>query len=155
MRVRDLMAKDVVVVPASASVTRAAEILRAAEVSGAPVVDETGSPLGVISRTDLAYGWERAEVERRRAYYAASGVEAEQGTERGTAADFGDCSVREVMMPIVFSVDQDDSVRKAAELMQAEGIHRVVVLDGTRLAGVLSGSAIVAAVARGDLVERR
>jgi CBS domain-containing protein len=58
------------------------------------------------------------------------------------------------MMPVVFSVDCNDPIRTAAALMQAEGIHRVIVLGEGRLVGVLSASAIVAAVARGELVER-
>jgi CBS domain-containing protein len=148
------MASDVVAVPASASVAQASEILRTAEVSGAPVVDESGNALGVISRTDLAYGWEQAEVERRRMYYVAGFVDSAPSPGAGAGREFGDRSVREVMMPVVFSVDHDDTVRKAAELMQAEGIHRVLVLQDRRLIGVLSASAIVHAVARGDLVER-
>jgi CBS domain-containing protein len=154
MRVKDLMAKDVVAVPASASVAQASEILRTAEVSGAPVIDEHGNPVGVISRTDLAYGWERAESERRRWYYVGGFFESAATGGEGQAREFGDRSVREVMMPIVFSVDHDESVRKAAELMQAEGIHRVLVLQDRRIVGVLSASAIVNAVARGDFVER-
>lgn len=154
MRVRDLMARDVVSVPATSSVAQASEILRTAEVSGAPVVDEHGNPLGVISRTDLAYGWEQADLERRRWYYVGGFVEPVPGGKT-QAREFGDRSVREVMMPIVFSVEHDDTVRKAAELMQAEGIHRVLVLQDRRIVGVLSASAIVNAVARGELVERQ
>ena len=58
------------------------------------------------------------------------------------------------MMPLVFSVQQDDPVREAASLMTVEQIHRVIVLDGKRLVGILSASDIAAAVGRGELVER-
>ncbi len=154
MRVRNLMVADVVTIPVSATVAEASRILREREVSGAPVVDEAGQPVGVISRTDLAHGWEQAEAQRRRVFYTteAEEVAAEAPAQEPPGA-FSQRPVRDVMMPIIFSVQQHDSVRKAAALMTAEGIHRVVVLDGSRLVGVLSASAIVAAVGRGELIE--
>jgi CBS domain-containing protein len=150
MHVKDLMATDVVAIPITATVTEAAEILREAEVSGAPVVDRTGTPIGVISIADLAFGWGHAEAERQRVFYRASTGEYLPFIE-DEASKFGECPVRRVMMPLVFSVRKDDPVRKAAALMRTERIHRVIVLDGTRLIGVLSAWDIAAAVGSGEL----
>jgi len=154
MRVKNLIVAEVVTIPAGATAAETARILRERGVSGAPVVDETGQPVGVISRTDLAHGWEQSETQRRRVFYVTGAEElpAAAPAEEPSGA-FGQRPVREIMMPIIFSVQQHDSVRKAAALMTAEGIHRVIVLDGTRLVGVLSASDIVAAVGRGELIE--
>jgi CBS domain-containing protein len=38
--------------------------------------------------------------------------------------------------------------------MTVEQIHRLIVLDGKRLIGIMSASDIAAAVGRGELVER-
>ena len=59
MQVNALMAVDVIVIPLSATVTEAEEILRRAHVSGAPVVDRAGSPVGVFSVRDVAFGWDK------------------------------------------------------------------------------------------------
>jgi CBS domain-containing protein len=152
MRVRDLMAVDVIVIPLSATVTEAEEILRRGNVSGAPVVDRLGSPVGVFSVSDVAFGWGQEEAERQRVFYRASA-----GQFLPVASDepstFGARAVGDVMMPLVFSVQQDDSIREAASLMTVEHIHRVIVLDGKRLVGILSASDIAAAVGRGELVD--
>ena len=152
MQVKDLMATDVVAIPITATVTEAAEILRAAGVSGAPVVAQGGTPVGVISIADLAFGWGQAEAERQRVFYRTP-----TGEYVPMAADetskFAECPVRSVMMPLVFSVREDDSIRTAAALMAIERIHRVIVLEGTRLIGILSAWDIAAAVARGELVD--
>ena len=58
------------------------------------------------------------------------------------------------MTPLLFAVQKDDPIQEAALLMTAEQIHRVIVLDGERLVGILSASDIAAAVGRGELVER-
>jgi CBS domain-containing protein len=152
MRVRDLMAIDVIVIPPSATVTEAEEILRRGHVSGAPVVDHTGSPVGVFSVSDVAFGWGQEEAERQRVFYRTPA-----GQFLPLASDepstFGGRPVGDVMMPLVVSVQQDDPVREAASLMTVEQIHRVIVLDGKRLVGILSASDIVAAVGRGEFVE--
>jgi CBS domain-containing protein len=152
MQVRDLMTVDVVTIPETATVTEAAEVLRGSRVSGAPVVDQSGAPVGVISITDLAFGWGHAEAERQHIFHRARSGEYVPVATEGPS-HFAECPVRDVMMPLVFSVRQDDPIDRAAALMTDEHIHRVIVLDGARLVGVLSAWDIAAAVARGDLVE--
>ena len=151
MKVRELMERDVTCIPAHVNINEASRILREQGISGAPVGDHTGRIIGVISRTDLADGWELAEARRRLAFYR---------NERGELPPPGDDpinvfsarKVEEVMMPLVFSVQADDLLGTAAALMDAEGIHRVIVLEGHDLVGILSASDVVGAVARGELV---
>jgi CBS domain-containing protein len=92
-------------------------------------------------------------AERQRVFYrTAAGQFLPIASDEPST--FGERAVGEVMMPLVFSVQQDDPVRKAASLMTVEQIHRLIVLDGKRLIGILSASDIAAAVGRGELVER-
>jgi CBS-domain-containing membrane protein len=72
-------------------------------VSGAPVVDDWGRVLGVISKTDL--------------------VEHEVTSERGKH------NVGEIMMPCAFTLPPEAPIGQAAALMAYEGVHRVVVVD--------------------------
>ncbi len=146
------MIGDVLCVPSTATVTEASQLLRQHHVSGAPVVDQNGKPIGVISRTDLVSGCVRAEVERQRIYYRSAAGDLPAAETEEPLPSFAQQPVSEIMMSLVFSVQQGDPIRKAAELMAAEGIHRLIVLDGTHLVGILSASDIVQAVAQGLLV---
>jgi CBS domain-containing protein len=154
MTVKELMATEVVTVRATATMAEASRLLSERQISGAPVVDDEGRPVGVVSRTDLVRGWEQAAAERRRLFYEAAASESVLLPGEPVDDEIGRRSVADVMMPLVFSVQQSDSIRKAAALMSAEGIHRVIVLDGQEIAGLLSASDIVAAVGRGTLVAR-
>ena len=145
------MERDVTSIPARANVNEASRILRERGISGAPVGDATGRIVGVISRTDLSDGWELAEARRRLAFYRNERGELAPPGEDPVNA-FSARRVEEVMMPLVFSVQADDLLGTAAALMDAEGIHRVIVLEGHDLVGILSASDIVRAVARGELV---
>src|ERR1700676_2458963 len=49
----DLMSRDVVMIPQQMSLRAAAHLLAQAQISGAPVVDEAGCCLGVLSSTDF------------------------------------------------------------------------------------------------------
>jgi CBS domain-containing protein len=51
----------------------------------------------------------------------------------------------------MLSVRPDDEVRVAARRMSAADVHRVLVLEGGRLVGILSASDIVRAVAAGTI----
>ena len=102
MRVKDLMAVDVIVIPLSATVTEAEEILRRGHVSGAPVVDRTGSPVGVFSVSDVAFGWGQEEAERQRVFYrTAAGQFLPIASDEPST--FGERAVGEVMTPLLFA----------------------------------------------------
>jgi CBS domain-containing protein len=72
-------------------------------VSGAPVVDDWGRVLGVVSKSDL--------------------VEHEVTGERGHK------TVSDIMMPLVFTLPADAPIARASALMAYEGVHRIVVVD--------------------------
>jgi len=85
--------------------------------SAAPVIDETGRPVGVISRTDILIH-EREKI-------AAPGREAVR--------------VRDVMTPALFAVAPDAPAAKVADQMVALNVHRLFVVDhGGVLIGVIT-----------------
>lgn len=62
--------------------------------------------------------------------------------------------VSEVMTRRLWSLPPDESVESAAELMRQNTIHRVLVMDGDRLVGIVSTSDIARAVADHKLTAR-
>jgi CBS domain-containing protein len=78
--------------------------------SGTPVIDEEGKPVGIVSKTDLL----------------RHGV-----TSKGR--------VKDIMSPMSFTLDEDQSISKASALMAYEGIHRLPVVDAAgKVVGLLS-----------------
>ncbi len=58
-------------------------------------------------------------------------------------------TVEEIMNPEVFSVSPDAPVKAAATVMRKRGVHRVLVMNGKSLAGIISAMDIARAVSRG------
>ena len=132
MLVSELMQTDLQVTSPEAAVNDAAVTLAEAHVSGLPVVDGRGNLVGVISGTDILASEEEVE------------------SEAGRVALYEDTLVRDLMTPKPVTVPSSATVKEAAQLLLYADVHRVFVLDGERLVGVLSTTDIVRAVATGQ-----
>ncbi len=126
--VGDRMALEPIVVRADASLTEAAALMDRHHIHGLPVVDASGSLVGVLSQTDLA----RA-----------------RGTEY-LWANWPGLAVRHLMTSPAITVLCSTPLAIAARKMERHRIHRLVVvddLDPTIPIGVLSMTDLVHAIA--------
>lgn len=161
--VEDLMQRSVVTVPADMPVRRVARTLWEQHVSGAPVVDEAGKVVGVVSATDLLWASEAlldalsggalprggAAAAGRAAYYAAAERPVRGGARRGGggSAVAGEPTARDVMTPDVFGIAPGATVPELAAFLVRAGVHRALVLDGGRLVGIVSVTDLLPVIA--------
>ena len=127
------------------------------------------SPRGETPREEDEWGRLPArEVEDLppAAYYADLGADsaadvderfADSGAEGGSATwnVLDEHTVDEVMTREVCSLTPHLPIAAAAEYMRTAGVHRVLVLDGERLAGIITSSDVTRAVAEHKLGEGR
>lgn len=176
LRVRDVMTTDVITFTPETSIRDAMEGLSTNHLSGAPVVSGE-KVVGVISMTDiLAFIASEPEPEQRDEEddtvsdsWDEPVVDDEDGDfESALNAEVWDealtpenpltgkgvleqHSVEEAMTRDVFSLTSSASVREAASMMGKHGIHRVVVVDGGALAGIISSLDVARAVSEKGL----
>lgn len=181
MTVSDVMTREVESVDAEMSLREALDVLRGADVTGAPVV-RNDEVLGVISVTDILefeatspgvparrsgqteWGefespevWEEG-AESPSAYFVDfwSDVGAEV-TERFEESDSPEWDlleehvVGEVMSRQVVALPPDAGLDQAARLMLEADVHRILVMDDGELRGLVSATDVVRAVAEGLL----
>jgi CBS domain-containing protein len=128
---KDIMNPNVVTVTDTMDLREAAKILVEERISGAPVVDDLGNLVGVISQSDLVeydLATERELTEEapfyRRPYddaiHPSRGFQIEQ-----LSAD----KVKDVMTPYLITIKEDTPIREVAARMAQCGIHRVIVVD--------------------------
>ena len=124
LRVGNLMTVDPVVIDPEAPAHEAELVLKTYRISGLPVVEE-GEVVGVISQTDL--------------------LNARSSELIG--ANWDRVKVRHLMSRPAVTVHMATTVRRAAQLMLDEHIHRVVVVeaDGAPV-GVLTASDLLRAL---------
>ena len=73
--------------------------------------------------------------------------------ERSSVLDQG--TVEEIMNTEVFSIAPDATVKAAATVMRKRGIHRVLVMEGKSLAGIISAMDIARAVSKGGVTGKK
>jgi CBS domain-containing protein len=133
----------VITVGPEAPLKEAARRMIAAEVSGLPVIDDSGALVGVITEADFV----KAESGRRAATRARLlrwlTDQPEMPDERQTVGN--------VMTMDVITLPPDADHAEAARVMNRAGIKRVLVLDESgNLCGLVSRSDILRAFARPD-----
>jgi len=102
----------------------------------APVIDESGRPVGVISQSDIVVH-DREEVSgRMHDFYGAERLEAEPGPAGSPPRDV---RVSDLMTPVVFQVPPDAPFSRVLEEMVTLNVHRLfVVSDEGILVGVIT-----------------
>jgi CBS domain-containing protein len=134
--VADVMTRDVFAVAPNTSLETAARLFATQRISGAPVVGTSGRPIGVVSLSDLTDP-DRA-VSTREGYPMFYRVDEDGMHSIGDDVEVGEGRVEDVMSPFVFSIESTAALLVAARRMVEEGVHRLLVMDGAELVGVVS-----------------
>lgn len=138
----DLMSANPVSIQAKATVSEAVALLVDRGFHAAPVIDDAGRPIGVISTSDiLRHDREHSRhLERVPQFYSMSELRLPSGErmpEKGFQVESVDrTAVQEIMTPAVFSVPLTATPDLIIKKMNELHVHRLFVVD---TAGVLVG----------------
>ncbi len=152
---KDLMTEEVVTIPRDMGMQAAARRLAQKHISGAPVVDEHGRCVGVLSSSDFVSccaanrshcGMLRGEFDHV-AYSFSDCVSSEW--QMVITAEKAAGLVRENMTPDPVTATPETTLARMARMMVDARVHRLIVVDEDhRPLGIISTTDIVAAVAR-------
>lgn len=142
--VRDVMQTEVVTLRADMSARDAERVLAEHRIGGAPVVDEAGRVLGVLSQSDLV---------RLDAAPPSTGATGAFFSDVEDYRDLAALPAGESLIPVtrvmsteVLSVAPDTSARDAAHRMREHRVHRLLVVEDGVLRGVVSALDLLIAV---------
>jgi CBS domain-containing protein len=180
LKVKDIMTRAVVTVSPETTVREAMEALATNHLSGVPVVARD-IVVGVVSMTDIlnfmvtapqrksaeneepqSDEWIESDFEDDNDEVEAAVLSDEVWEEwsSNTALDesagsasqvFDQVTAADLMNEEVFSVSPSSPIRSAAAMMQKRGIHRVLVIEGRKLLGIVSALDIARVVSEKGL----
>lgn len=133
--VRDLMRRDVISIPQTASIWELSRLLTERGISGVPVVDAQGEVVGVVSRADIVRCMQ--DLPRRR--FQENGFYVEDDEIPPSAF----VRVADIMNRAVISAPSTTTVSEFSRLMLAHRIHRILIIDGRKLVGIVTTSDIL------------
>jgi CBS domain-containing protein len=114
-KVRDYMAKDLITVSPQMEILRAVHILLENDIAAAPVVDDAGNLIGILTERDCM------KVVLNAGYHSEYGGQ-----------------VSEFMSENVETIAANASIVDVAKLFFGQQFHRYPVLDNNRLVGQIS-----------------
>jgi CBS domain-containing protein len=148
MLARKIMNQNVIAVPEETTIEEAAGILTKNNVSGAPVVNQAGKLVGIITEEDLLHKKTNPRVPGflniLGAFIYISGVERYREDLKKLAAT----KVFEIMTTGVVTVDGDAEIEQVAALMVEHDIKRLPVMENDTMIGIISRADIVKTIAR-------
>lgn len=148
---KDIMTKHLVKVRDDMSLQGLAALFSQEMITGAPVTDESGRLVGVVSYTDIVRHLEqRDRLSKDRSNPALHGWEGKLDPEdfAGLHVEEDDgFTVRDVMTPTVFDVDEDMPIAEVADRMLRGRIHRLLVTRDGEAVGIITTMDMLKAIA--------
>jgi CBS-domain-containing membrane protein len=147
----ELMTPNPVAIAETMGVQDAVAFLLNKRITGAPVIDVAGRPVGVITQTDILHH-DRCKAERLDPPEFEAGYPMPpKRWDEFQIEKVDRTMVRDLMTPVVFTVALDTHPRKVISEMCAMGVHRLFVVDkGGVLVGVISALDILRDLNRED-----
>ncbi|MDH3279122.1 MAG: CBS domain-containing protein [Nitrosopumilus sp.] len=115
--VADVMTKSVISVDASMTINETAKMMEDAKV-GAVIIMENNTPVGIVTDRDFA-----VKVAAH-AYEISS-------------------PIKQIMSSPLLSINSDESVRNAADLMHERGVRKLPVISDDKVVGIITATDIV------------
>jgi CBS domain-containing protein len=119
IRVGEVMQTGVASVSPELPVAALQEFLTAEEIGGAPVLDQNGALLGVVSKTDIV------------SYMTTDPTILSDEALR-------DVTVGEIMTEDVLTVEINELVEDVARKLVENCVHRAIVTDGEKIRGIVT-----------------
>jgi CBS domain-containing protein len=143
---KDIMTKEVVTVKPDTSIEELANLLVKHQISGAPVVDESGRLYGIVTEHDLISQNKRLHIPTvvsflDAAIYLESSKKFEQDVKRLTATKVGEICSRKVV-----TISEDTSLVDIATIMAEKNMHLLPVVREGKVCGVVGKRDVVKSV---------
>jgi CBS domain-containing protein len=138
MRAKDLMRRDVLTVHEDDLVTDLHDALVGKNLHGAPVVNDDGDLVGMVSQLDVHF----ATVTR-------SGQGSDASGRRGSQP----LRVKEIMTAPPVSATEQTRLVDLCKMLHKLRLHRVPIVRGRKVTGVISSLDVCGAVGRGERLD--
>jgi predicted transcriptional regulator len=146
---QDIMTHEVVTVNENATVRELAALLLSRSISGAPVVDDAGKVIGVVTESDLIFQNKKVHLPAAFAILDAfvfleRPEKMEQEFKKMAGSRVGDICSRKLV-----AVTPETELEELATLMAEKKIHTLPVMAAGSLVGVIGKSDIIRTIAQG------
>lgn len=147
MKVKDIMRRPVVTISQEATLREAVALLSSAEVSGLPVLDADGNLVGIITEHDVI----KTLLPTYEDLLSSDTAMLDPALMENRAYQVRDTPVSSIMTRKVVTLEEDDSLLKAASTVILKKVKRLPVVRDKKPVGIVSRIDIVGTLIRAQL----
>jgi CBS-domain-containing membrane protein len=134
----DVMTREVITVKRETTIRDLAELFARHRISSAPVVDDSGAMIGIVTETDLVEQDKSLHIPTVISLfdwviYLESDKKFEKELKKMTGQTVGDIYTEDVVQ-----VSPSTPVSDVANLISSRKVNAIPVLDGNRLVGIVA-----------------
>lgn len=146
LKAKDIMTRDVITVEPTTTVEDLARLLTRHQISGAPVVDDDGNLIGIVTENDLIRKNSRLHIPTILrlfdAFITIGTSKLEVEIKKMAAFTVGEICTRDVI-----TVSDETSMEDIATIMTERKVHLLPVLKEGKLAGIVGKKDLIRGVA--------
>jgi CBS domain-containing protein len=150
LKAKDIMTKEVITVKPETTIEELARLLMKRQISGAPVVDDNGKIVGIVTENDLISKNSRLHIPTILrlfdAYIPLGTSKMESDIRKMAASTVGDICTKEII-----TVDEEASVEYIATIMTEKRIHVLPVVRDGKLVGIIGKKDLIKGIAAEQL----
>jgi CBS-domain-containing membrane protein len=137
LKAKDIMTRDVITVKPTTTIEELARTFIEKKISGAPVVDDNGDVIGIVTENDLISQNKRLHIPTVVRLFDAfimleSPSRIEKEIKKMAAVTVADICVRDVI-----TVAEDTPVEDIATIMSEKKVHLIPVVEGKNVRGII------------------
>lgn len=144
---KDIMTPEVITVRLDTTVNELAEILWKNRISGAPVLDDEGKVISVVTESDLIDQSKKVHIPTMISLLdSVIFLESSKKTEEEIKKMAGN-TVQDICAKKLVSVSSDTGLDEIATIMAEKKVHTLPVMQDEKLVGVIGKSDIIRSMA--------
>ena len=144
---KDIMTSDVITVQMTTTVKELAEIFWKNRISGAPVLDDDGKVISVVTENDLIDQSKKVHIPTMISLLdSVIFLESSKKTEAEIKKMAGN-TVQDICSKELVSVSEETGLDHIATIMAEKKVHTLPVIQNDRLTGVIGKSDIIRTMA--------
>ena len=143
MRARDIMTTNVVTVSPETDIAEAVRLMLDRQISGVPVIDDSGRLIGILTEGDLM---RRAELVTGRQSWWINPISSPEQEARAYVKAHG-LKVKDVMTKEVVTINEQEPLDRIAMVFEERGIKRTPVMRSGKIVGIVSRANLLRSLA--------
>lgn len=150
LKAKDIMTTDVITVKPTTTIEDLARTLMEHNISGAPVVNDAGDLISIVTENDLISQNKRLHIPTVMRLFDAFVMLESPGKIEKEIKKMAAITVDDICTKKVITITEDTPVQDIATIMSEKKVHLIPVVEGKKIRGIIGKMDLVKGITKGS-----